>query len=153
THHSDIVRQRLTRYAVRPVEAAIYRRAARVLSDSPGYMDGSPILQQHADKVDVLPLGIDLVPYREPSAAPLGHAARLRDQYGGPLWLSVGRLIYYKGLHIALAALRVVPGRLVVIGSGPLKSDLRARAAQLGVADRVEWSGRASADELIGAYH
>ncbi|HJZ94729.1 MAG TPA: glycosyltransferase [Gemmataceae bacterium] len=153
THHSDIVRQRLTKYAVRPVEAAVYRRAARVLSDSPGYLAGSSILRQHADKVELLPLGIDLVPFQEPSAAALGHAARLRDQYGAPLWLSVGRLIYYKGLHVALAALRAVPGRLVVIGSGPLESDLRARAAQLGVADRVVWLGRASADELVGAYH
>src|SRR5205823_8911529 len=36
THHSDIVRQRVTRHAVRPLENAVYRWAARVLPTSAG---------------------------------------------------------------------------------------------------------------------
>src|SRR5262249_37419433 len=60
THHSDIIRQRLTRLAVYPIEGAIYRRASRVLSDSPGYIDGSRLLKRRQAKVRVLPLGIDL---------------------------------------------------------------------------------------------
>lgn len=153
THHSDIVRQRVTKYAVRPLEATTYRRAARVLSDSPGYAAGSPLLRRHAGKVGVVPLGIDLAPFQRPSAAALAHAARLREKHGAPLWLCVGRLIYYKGLQVALEALRAVPGRLLVIGTGPLEAPLRARAADLGVADRVVWVGHASDDELVGAYH
>jgi rhamnosyl/mannosyltransferase len=153
THHSDIVRQRVTKYAVRPLEAVVYRRAARVLSDSPGYIDGSAMLRRYAAKVEVLPLGIDLEPFRRPSAAAQAYAARLRERFGSPLWLCVGRLIYYKGLHVALEALRSVPGRLVVVGTGPLAGELKAQAEKLGVADRVEWCGHASADELVGAYH
>jgi rhamnosyl/mannosyltransferase len=153
THHSDIVRQRVTKYAVRPLESAVYRRAARVLPTSSAYADGSEVLRRFAGKLTPVPLGIDLSPFQSPSAVALGHTARFRQRFGSPLWLCVGRLIYYKGLHVVLAALRDVPGTLLVIGTGPLEADLKARAAGLGVADRVVWHGHASADELVGAYH
>lgn len=152
THHSDIVRQRVSRYAVRPLERAVYRRAARVLPTSDRYAAGSDLLRRFADKLTPVPLGMDLTPYREPSAAAVAHAATLRGRHGAPLWVAVGRLIYYKGLHVALDALRHVPGTLLVIGTGPLKPELRAKAAALGVADRVAWAGHATADELVGAY-
>lgn len=152
THHSDIVRQRVLKYAVRPLETLTYRRAARVVPTSPRYADGSPLLRAFASKLAVLPLGIDLTPFQTPSAAAVGLADELRRRHPGPLWVSVGRLIYYKGLHVAFDALRTVPGTLVVIGTGPLEGEWKAKAAELGVADRVAWLGSASADQLTGAY-
>src|SRR5262245_28862345 len=153
THHSDIIRQRMSRFAVRPLEHAVYRRAVRILPTSPAYVEGSSLLKRFADRLTPIPLGLDLTPFREPSVAALQHAASFREQFGTPLWLCVGRLIYYKGLHVALAALRDVPGNLLVIGTGPLEADLRRQAAAFGVADRVVWHGTATADELVGAYH
>lgn len=152
THHSDIVRQRLLRHLVRPVETAVYRRAARLLSDSPPYVEGSDLLRRFRPKVETLPLGLDLAPYLDPSAAALAHAEQLRKRHPGPVWLSVGRLVYYKALGVALRALREVPGTLVVIGTGPMEDQWKRQAAELGVADRVAWRGRASDDELVGAY-
>ena len=153
THHSDIIRQRFSRHLIRPLEAVVYRRAARVLSDSPGYVEGSQILDRHRSKVAVLPLGIDLEPFRNPTPAAQAYARELQARHGSPLWLCVGRLIYYKGLHVALAALRAVPGTLLVLGTGPLEADLRAKAAELGVTDRVVFHGHATPDQLVGAYH
>lgn len=153
THHSDIIRQRVLKYAVRPIEMAVYRRAAAVLPTSPAYADQSDLLPRFADKLAPLPLGLDLAPFRAPTAKARLFADRLKARYGSPLWLSVGRLIYYKGLHVALEALRHVPGTFVVIGTGPLEAELRKQAAALGVADRVVWFGRADDDQLVGAYH
>jgi rhamnosyl/mannosyltransferase len=153
THHSDIVRQRALKYVVRPIESAVYRRAARVLSDSAGYIDGSPLLQKHLAKVDVLPLGIDAEPFRNPSPAAREYEGELRARFGSPLWLCVGRLIYYKGIPVALAALRETPGKLLIIGTGPMEAELKGRAVELGVADRVVFYGRATTDQLVGAYH
>ena len=153
THHSDIVRQRFLKYAVRPIESVVYGRAARVLSDSPGYIEGSPRLQYHHAKVDVLPLGIDARIFREPTRAALGYAKQLRDEHGSPLWLCVGRLIYYKGLSVALEALCDAPGKLLIIGTGPMEGELKAKAKQLGVVDRVFFQGHATTDQLVGAYH
>ncbi|MBY0457010.1 MAG: glycosyltransferase, partial [Gemmataceae bacterium] len=104
------------------------------------------------DRVTPLPLGADLEPFLNPSLAAREHAARFRAKFPGPVWLCVGRLIYYKGLHVALEALTHVPGTLVVVGTGPLGEQLRLRARDLGVSDRVVWFGHATADELAGAY-
>jgi rhamnosyl/mannosyltransferase len=153
THHSDIVRQRVLKYVVRPAENAVYRRAARILPTSPAYVEGSEVLKRFADKLTPLPLGIELSTFRHPSPAAERAAAEFRAKYPGPLWLCVGRLIYYKGLHVALDALRYVPGTLLVVGTGPLEADLKRRAEELGVAGRVAWLGAADADRLVGAYH
>lgn len=153
THHSDIIRQRLLRHLVRPLERASYRRAARLLPTSPPYADGSDVLRQFRAKVEPLPLGVDLLPFLSPSPAARASAERYRKHYPGPIWVTVGRLIYYKALDVALRALREVPGTLVVIGTGPMEEPWKRQAAELGVADRVAWRGRASDDELVGAYH
>lgn len=152
THHSDIVKQKVLKHAVRPLEATLYRRAARILPTSAAYADGSDLLQKFRDKLTPVPLGMNLAPFLAPSDEARAHAARFRERFPGPVWLCVGRLIYYKGLHVALEALKNVPGTLVVIGTGPLGAPLKQRAQELGVADRVAWYGHATADELVGAY-
>lgn len=153
THHSDVVRQKLLGAAFRPVELGLYARAAVVLSDSPQYQDGSAVLRRFLGKVRVLPLGVDLTPFRDPSLAARRYAERLKNENSGPLWLFVGRLVYYKGLETALRALVDCPGTLLIAGVGPLEATLRAQAHDLGVEDRVQWLGRLGTDELIGAYH
>jgi len=152
THHSDIVRQRLLKHLVRPIESAAYRRAERILPTSAEYAAGSELLRRFGPKVTPLPLGIDEEPFRNPSAGALAYERLLRAQYGSPLWLCVGRLIYYKGLPVAFSALREVPGRLLVIGTGPLETEFRSQAMELGVADRVVFHGRATTEQLVGAY-
>ncbi len=153
TWHSDVVAQRFRALLLRPFEQAVLRRAGRILCTSPDYASGSSVLAHHQDKLAVLPFGIDLDPFRRPSPAALAEAERLRRELGSPLWLVVGRLVYYKGLATALEALARVPGRLVVVGTGPLESELRRRAASLGVSGRVVFLPHASADLLCGAYH
>ncbi len=52
----------------------------------------------------------------------------------------------------AIDALAHLPGRLLVIGTGPLAPALRAYAKTRGVADRIEWLGHVDPDKLVGAY-
>lgn len=153
THHSDVIRQTLLRFVQRPLEWWVYRRAAGLFTDSPTYMDGSALLRSYSAKVQVLPLGIDLDPYVAPAIGAQEAAARWRRRFGTPLWLCVGRLVYYKGLQHAIAALAQTPGKLLIIGTGPLRSALEALAEKEAVADRVFWQPYATNDELIGAYH
>jgi rhamnosyl/mannosyltransferase len=153
THHSDVVRQRALRWLYRVFEKRCYRRAESILCSSRAYASASPLLQQHADKVDVLAMGLDLDRFIHPSQAALDHARELRTRFDQPIWLCVGRCVYYKGLQTAIDALRRVRGVLVIIGNGPLEAPLRQRARRLGVADRVIWRGFVDQDELIGAYH
>jgi len=84
------------------------------------------------------------------AAARAGGPAAARARHGlpadAPLVALVGRLTRQKGVDTLLAAwpaLRAAaPGaRLVVVGDGPEADALAARAAALGVADEVRWTG------------
>jgi glycosyltransferase involved in cell wall biosynthesis len=136
THHSDHVRQRILRRFFRPFERPFYDRARAVLATSPLYVRASETLRSVSRKVEVVPLGIDLAPFLEPSAEHVREAEALKARFAGPLWVSIGRVVYYKGLETALSAIREVPGTLAVLGEGPDLAALRARSPE-----RVHFAG------------
>ena len=61
----------------------------------------------------------------------------------GFLWLAVGRLEAVKDFPTLLAAIVRVPetARLVVLGDGPLRGELRELAASMGLGGRVRFAG------------
>jgi rhamnosyl/mannosyltransferase len=128
----------------------LYRRADCVVVSNPVLALRSPFVK-HARRVVVIPFGIDLgrfdrsAPIHPRVAAQLEHVRR-------PRALFVGRLVYYKGLHVLLEAAREWPGSIVVVGDGPLERELRARADALGLGDRVHWAGRVSDEDLPSYY-
>jgi glycosyltransferase involved in cell wall biosynthesis len=67
--------------------------------------------------------------------------------------ISVGRLVYYKGLEYLIRAMADVRGKLVIVGSGPLRGKLERLAAQLGVADRVNFAGVVNNASVKAYYH
>ena len=152
THHSDAVRQKRLSLLLAPFEDRVYSRARVIFSDSPGYGAASAMLGRHAGKVRVLPLGIDLEPFQNPSPHVLRLAETIRRSHPGPLWLMVGRLVYYKGHAVALEALARVSGTLLVVGAGPLEAELGRAADRLGVAGRVRWLGHQGDDFVAAAY-
>ena len=154
TYHSDIVKQKWIRKPFRMVEAAVFRKVKKFIASSANYMESSPILSMHRDQTQVIPFGIDLKPYQKPSESAQQFAQKLKSDCGdGPIWLCVGRLVYYKGTEYAVRALKDCPGTLVIVGGGALETSLRALADSLGVGDRIRWCSNLNDDELIGAYH
>lgn len=100
-----------------------------------------------AGRVTVLRNGVDLDLFRP------GDRAALRDRYGltQPTLISVGHLIERKGHDLVIEALPHLPDfRLLIAGDGPEDAKLRALAARLNVANRVEFLGRRPHDELPG---
>ncbi|MBI3400519.1 MAG: glycosyltransferase family 4 protein [Acidobacteria bacterium] len=99
-----------------------------------------------------------LARYNGLTAEPLYHPPPLAGQLkSGPLGdyvLSVGRLEGNKRVDLIVGALaHVLPGvRLVVAGEGPLRQSLEATAAEAGVAGRITWTGRISANTLVDLY-
>jgi rhamnosyl/mannosyltransferase len=153
TYHSDVVRQRRLRLLLRPFEHLAFRRAGGIVTTTPVYAAGSDVLRGYRDKLGVLPFGIDLAPYLRPGPEVTAQAEALWAAHGRRLWLAVGRLVYYKGLHNAIRALAAVPGKLLVVGDGPLEGELRRLAGTVGVADRIIWRSHLAPDELSAAYH
>jgi len=152
THHSDIVKQRMLARIYHPLERRIYSRAQNIFATSPWYFGGSKMLQRFEEKVDVVPLGVDVEPFLHPSPFARSVEREITDSLEGPIWLCVGRLVYYKGFQTAIDALAHVPGTLVIVGKGPLEKPLKARAERVGVADRIRWCAETSDEMLCGLY-
>ena len=154
TYQSDLVRQRLRARAFRPLERLAYRQVRAILPTSPTYAAGSEFLRGYEDRTHVLPMGIDLEPYLNPSPRTLAAADEIRRRYGpGPIWLGCGRMIYYKGFHNAIRALPHCPGTLLLVGDGPDLLPLVDQARRLNVLDRVHFLGGMPYQKIVPYYH
>lgn len=65
----------------------------------------------------------------------------IRD--GKPVFLTVARLVAYKGFDLVIDALREIDAdaRLLIIGRGPARDDIEAHIAKRGMQDRVQLLG------------
>lgn len=94
-----------------------------------------------AAKVEVAYNAVDVE--RAAVAAPPGLRAQLGGSGTRPLVLTPARLNAQKGHGVLLEAIAEVPEALFVLaGDGPERGALEARAAELGVAERVRFLGR-----------
>ena len=88
--------------------------------------------------VEVLPNGIEIEAVRNRAEASLELEG---IEEGKPLIAAIGRLVPQKGFNYLLDAyalvLREMDSQLVVLGEGPLRSELEAQAELLGIADSV----------------
>lgn len=93
-----------------------------------------------ADRVRVIPNGVDLAAIRD--AAPWPET--------GPVVLSIGRLQAYKQVDRLIAALPFAPAdaRLVIVGAGDAAPALGQQVADAGLGDRVTFTGRIDDGEL-----
>lgn len=149
TYHSDIVRQRRLLQLYSPLLRRTLKSASRIIATSPNYITSSAWLAPHAARCRVVPLSTDAERFSQSDPALV---KRLRDQHGSPLLLFVGRLRYYKGLHILLEALQDIQARLLIVGTGPEEAHLRALASQFGLSERVIFAGDISDAELPSYY-
>lgn len=148
TYHSDIVRQKVLGPLVSPLTHALLRRAHAIIASSPQYAASSPVLRRHADRVRVLPFGIDAAEFQHADAA---EVQRIRTEHGPRIVFAAGRLVYYKGFDVLIRAIKTVAARLLIAGDGPLRDELRALASETGVADRVTLLG--AVPDLRPYYH
>ena len=148
TYHSDTVRQRVLGTLFEPFLHQALRRSSAIIATSPHYRRTSPVLARYLDRCVVIPLGIPLERFEENDEET---TYRLRGQFQNRLVLTVGRLVYYKGLEYLIEAMKGVNGTLVIVGSGPLRSKLEALARKLGVSGRVIFAGEVP--DVVPYYH
>jgi glycosyltransferase involved in cell wall biosynthesis len=100
--------------------------------------------------VTAIPTGIDLAPFERADGA----AVRAREGWGDDtVMLSIGRLAPEKNFETlidatALALQEHPQLRLVLIGDGPSKSNLRQQTEKLGIAERVTFTGKVPFEEI-----
>ena len=147
--HADILKQKRLLLLYKPFMRNLLGRADVIMTATQGHIDHSEFLPPYRDKCVVIPFGVD-PGLLEKSA---GCANRERPVDKPFSFLFVGRLVYYKGCDVLLEAFAGVPdAELVLVGSGPLEDDLKARARKLGIENRVRFRAEISDDALAGAF-
>lgn len=148
-HVADALRD-MANLAVRfdPLLRAMFRRTALTLCKTRETLGRVPGRYRQNCRVQ-LELGMD----RE-ALAPAPHA-RQQDETFHVLY--VGRLLYLKGLHLALEAFANAfcgsPwARFTIIGSGKDEQWLKSLARRLGVAAQVEWIPWMPREQLLNQY-
>jgi glycosyltransferase involved in cell wall biosynthesis len=145
SYHADVVRQARVAPLYRPMVQACLGRAAEVIVGSRRLAQNSMFLGRHGAGATVLPYFVDTEHY-SPSRVNDQDRARLRARYGGPIVLAVARLVYYKGLDILIEAARSLQASVVIVGDGPLATELRGQAR---TCENVHFVGPVSDDELV----
>lgn len=109
------------------------------------------------ERIDIIPDGIDLTRIIEPaSPATLG---ALGIPGGAPLVVKIAALVHHKDpltfvRAIAVARQTVPDLRALLVGKGPLRSEVEAERDRLGLEGVLQVTGfRADADELLAAAH
>ncbi len=126
-----------------PFLRLIWRRAAAVVANSQGLHDMAAKFEP-AMPIAIIPNGVDLEKF----------FVAERD-WSSPRILSVGRLVYQKGLDLAmqaLAGLRSLEWQWLIAGDGPQMSVLQSMAEKYGLKERVFFLGWQSADQLKQQY-
>lgn len=153
TYHSDIVRQRASLALYKPLLEKVLDRVDLIIASSPNMVEHSEFLAPRAEKCRVVPFGLHVERFSATQAL-LERAAQLRQRHQGrKLVLFVGRLVYYKGVDVLLRAMSDVDADLVIIGSGPLESELREQVHAQGIAGRVFFEPPVSDEDLAAWYH
>ena len=150
TYHSDTVRQRFMGMLFEPWLHMALRRSSAIIATSPDYRRTSAVLARYQDRCHVIPYGIELEQFEQCDSAAV---ARVRQQYGDRLVISVGRLVYYKGFEYLIRAMSGVRGKLLIVGDGPLRGKLEGLAASLHVADKVVFVGEIQNEKIVPFYH
>ncbi|MGH8642709.1 MAG: glycosyltransferase family 4 protein [Burkholderiales bacterium] len=140
-----IARYRLPRAMIRWAA----RRSAGIISVSRALKDKLVELGVPAGRIEVLRNGVDPQLFR-----PVDREIwRGRLGFSRTTLLSVGNLIELKGHDLAIRALRLLPDtNLVIVGKGPEREALGALARELGLDDRVTFTGALEQEDLRSYY-
>jgi rhamnosyl/mannosyltransferase len=147
TYHSDIIRQAGLMRFYGPVLRRVLSRANRIVVATPRNLEFSPWLQEQRAKVRVIPFGINVARFEKNERLP----SSILGESVGPILLTVGRLVGYKGHRYLIEAMKNLNATLWIVGSGPLESELRAQAAAI-CDDRIRFFGDISDSELPALY-
>jgi len=145
--------------AIHHVEWWLTYEAWRVIACSE-YMAGEirEFFNCPADKIDVIPNGVDPTPFQAVAHEDL---TGFRAMYALPeeqIVFNVGRIVYEKGVHVLVEAVpRVLAqepsAKFVIAGRGPLLDQLRHRAWELNVGEKVLFTGFISDEDRNRLFH
>ena len=131
-----------------PIMRGVFTRASVILCKTRATFESIPASYRARCRL-LLEVGMD---------RPLGHAgAPVQSGRGGLRVLYVGRLLHWKGLHLALRAFARLLGTdpeatFTIVGEGPAYASLRTLARELEIAHAIRWSPWLERERVLELY-
>lgn len=140
----------------RALETWVFRQCDAVICICEGLRDDICARGVSAERVTVIPNGVDLRRFAFNSARDQSLAAELGLK-GQTVFGFVGSFYAYEGLTLAIRALpeiiREVPAvRLLLVGGGPQEAELRRLTHELGLESHIIFTGRVPNDQVQRFY-
>jgi glycosyltransferase involved in cell wall biosynthesis len=152
-HGSDVFVAERTRIAGAAARR-VFRHSGAVTACSRDLADRAIGLGADAERMEVVPYGVDTSRFKPASAA---DRAAIRSSAGIPhsarVIAAAGRLVRKKGFEYLIDAMAFAGGdaHLVIAGDGDLSGELRTRARDGSAADRIHFPGNLTQD-AVGAW-
>ena len=131
---------------------AVFARAGAVTACSADLERRALALGARADRLEVVPYGVDADRFRPDPRLRAKRRASLGITPKATLLFSAGRLVRKKGFEYLVDAIAKIPGTTdlvaVIAGAGDLDRELRAQAENARVADKIRFVGNISQDEV-----
>ena len=146
--HSDVINKGWLGRLFYPLQYLLLYKADAIVATSPSYVDASILLANFREKITVIPIGIDA---RRPAQKYICLPDKLSTFIGSKkIILAIGRLVPYKGFEfLILSANYLSPeARVVIVGDGPMRSNLESIINDSYLEDRVILAGRLSDDQI-----
>lgn len=143
SYHSDIVKQKNILKIYAPLMNKFLASVSHIVAASPNYVATSITLKKFSHKVSVIPYGLDEKSY------PLPTADRLefwQNKFGPRFFLFVGAFRYYKGLHILIDAAKNSTYPIVIVGAGPIETELKKQVKELKI-ENIHFLGAVSDED------
>lgn len=143
SYHSDIVKQKNILKVYAPLMNRFLSDVSHIVAASPNYVATSATLKKFVHKVSVIPYGLDEKSYPIPTAERLEF---WKSKFGPRFFLFIGAFRYYKGLHILIEAAKNSIYPIVIVGAGPIESELKRQVKELKV-ENIYFMGAVSDED------
>jgi glycosyltransferase involved in cell wall biosynthesis len=146
--HSDVINKGIFGLLLRPLEYLLLRRADIIVATTAIYAEASRTLLPFINKTAIVPIGVP-----DPNVKLFNSQlnCELEKKISGrKIILSIGRLVPYKGFSLLIEAIKYLSEDtvIVIVGTGPLLTELQLAISNRGVQDRVLLVGKLSDSEL-----
>ena len=148
-YHSDIIRQRVFNFLVKPFILHTLKRAQKILVSNPNLVKNSPCLKKFRGKCQVISFGVDLEEIKQ--CLDKAEIKEIKKKYK-EFVLFVGRLNYYKGGEYLVEAMRDVNANLVIVGEGKQRKLLKKKTKDLKIENKVFFLPTQEREKLINFY-
>jgi len=147
-YHSDIIRQKIFEFLLRPITYYTLKRAEKIIVSNPNILQNSPYLKNVQQKCEIIPYGVDLNNFKKGLG---GEIKKIMEKYGKFI-LFVGRFSYYKGIEYLIDAMKNVESKLVIIGDGSTKKSLELKIKSLKIKNKIYFLSFQEEKDLINYY-